>query len=51
MHGTNLSDEGISTLVPAISQLDNLRVLDLGDCGITDEGIGVLCTMLKPAQG
>lgn len=48
LHGSPLLDAGLVTLNPALSTHPTLVCLDLGDCMLGDEALGLICGMLPP---
>lgn len=48
LHGSPLLDAGLVTLNPALSTHPALVCLDLGDCMLGDEALGLICGMLPP---
>ncbi|XP_040283598.1 leucine-rich repeat-containing protein 73 isoform X1 [Bufo bufo] len=48
LHGNPLTDTGLSLLNPALAGHPALVSLDLGDCLLGDEGIGLICGLLPP---
>ncbi|XP_030603681.1 leucine-rich repeat-containing protein 73 [Archocentrus centrarchus] len=48
LHGSPLLDAGLVTLNPALSTHPSLVCLDLGDCMLGDEALGLICGMLPP---
>ncbi|XP_053314943.1 leucine-rich repeat-containing protein 73 [Spea bombifrons] len=48
LHGNSLTDGGLSLLSPALAVHPSLVSLDLGDCMLGDEGIGLICGLLPP---
>lgn len=48
LHGSPLLDAGLVTLNTALSTHPTLVCLDLGDCMLGDEALGLICGMLPP---
>ncbi|XP_049927637.1 leucine-rich repeat-containing protein 73 isoform X2 [Epinephelus moara] len=48
LHGSPLLDAGLVTLNSALSTHPALVCLDLGDCMLGDEALGLICGMLPP---
>ncbi|XP_047459089.1 leucine-rich repeat-containing protein 73 [Mugil cephalus] len=48
LHGSPLLDAGLVALNPALSTHPTLVSLDLGDCMLGDEALGLICGMLPP---
>lgn len=48
LHGNPLTDTGLALLNPALTGHPSLVSLDLGDCLLGDEGIGLICSLLPP---
>ncbi|XP_070772595.1 leucine-rich repeat-containing protein 73 [Enoplosus armatus] len=48
LHGSPLLDAGLVTLNTALSTHPALVCLDLGDCMLGDEALGLICGMLPP---
>ncbi|XP_068597682.1 leucine-rich repeat-containing protein 73 [Brachionichthys hirsutus] len=48
LHGSPLLDAGLVTLNPPLSTHPALVCLDLGDCMLGDEALGLICGMLPP---
>ncbi|XP_076018796.1 LOW QUALITY PROTEIN: leucine-rich repeat-containing protein 73 [Genypterus blacodes] len=48
LHGSPLLDAGLVTLNPALSTHPTLVCLDLGDCMLGDQALGLICGMLPP---
>ncbi|KAM9365994.1 leucine-rich repeat-containing protein 73 [Pholidichthys leucotaenia] len=48
LHGCPLMDLGLVVLNPALSIHPTLVCLDLGDCMLGDEALGLICGMLPP---
>ncbi|XP_068590606.1 leucine-rich repeat-containing protein 73 isoform X3 [Cebidichthys violaceus] len=48
LHGSPLLDAGLVTLNSALSTHPTLVCLDLGDCMLGDEALGLICGMLPP---
>ncbi|KAM4772284.1 leucine-rich repeat-containing protein 73 isoform 3-T3 [Rhinophrynus dorsalis] len=48
LHGNPLTDTGLALLNPALAVHPSLVSLDLGDCLLGDEGIGLICGLLPP---
>ncbi|KAE8280923.1 Leucine-rich repeat-containing protein 73 [Larimichthys crocea] len=48
LHGNPLLDAGLVTLNSALSTHPALVCLDLGDCMLGDEALGLICGMLPP---
>ncbi|XP_058879826.1 leucine-rich repeat-containing protein 73-like isoform X2 [Acipenser ruthenus] len=48
LHGSPLTDAGLTCLNPALSTHPSLVSLDLGDCMLGDEGLQLICGMLPP---
>ncbi|OCT77471.1 leucine-rich repeat-containing protein 73 [Xenopus laevis] len=48
LHGNPLTDTGLALLNPALAGHPSLMSLDLGDCLLGDEGIGLICGLLPP---
>ncbi|KAL6102303.1 lrrc73 [Pungitius sinensis] len=48
LHGSPLMDAGLVTLNVALSSHPTLVCLDLGDCMLGDEALGLICGMLPP---
>ena len=46
IHGNEIGDAGLKILQPSLMNHPHILSLDVGDCGVGDEGLDVLCRLL-----
>ena len=50
LHGNSLTDDGIKCLVNVLQNHPRISAIDVGDCGLTDDGVQQICILLPPDE-